>query len=647
MKTRLLSLFLVIVMFALVLTGCAYNYEKDDMAKYVTVDAAALKNALQNLKIEDAEFTAADRDKIVARAIEETLVNSYTANKDNLLTDGIVVEGNALLYCYYRVARDESGNEYVVSYANMNSAKPTTIILTNKEEGTLGNALRQAIVDAGGYDMLAKGAYKTEADVKHKLVAGETVYVTFSFSQKAGEGDTADAWTTAKTLANVPVKLGDATDAWHAVGDLVLAQAAQEDTDVVTKKFTPENNEVGDVKYTDITVNYYVTTAVEPLTFNFKGEAESDSVNTLEDGKKEGITDFTYYVYPVSRAEVPTFDKTNATETAKIVLEYAIDSGDMSTSVLPCFTAEYNGSYTNNLSVKTGTSGETTEYEDKVTEATIEEMITALQKNFEELDKLDSTKEGDAEMIGRRKILTQNLISGIVACREAGQAEEDETTVAQTIVDEYWQSIYDEKKEAYVNEIEASLQKAIWKAVLEAIPANKIDPPKKAVDEIYDRNQKYYRYTYETGSNDDKIAWKTLYPTYKLYLSSVGQQLNNAVDTETALRNEATEQAKEIVRLYAIADAIKAVDNTVGDRFNVTIEEVEYAAMMNYLYTYYTISNDYDMLFDIYGENNLRAALLLDKIMEYYMDFEKDDEDKPVGEDKNYLNIAFTFTTGD
>ena len=36
MKKRIISLILVVAMAFLALTGCAYNYAKDDMSKYAT-----------------------------------------------------------------------------------------------------------------------------------------------------------------------------------------------------------------------------------------------------------------------------------------------------------------------------------------------------------------------------------------------------------------------------------------------------------------------------------------------------------------------------------------------------------------------------------------------------------------------------------
>ena len=38
MKKRIISLILVVVMAALALSGCAYNYAKDDMAAYAKFD---------------------------------------------------------------------------------------------------------------------------------------------------------------------------------------------------------------------------------------------------------------------------------------------------------------------------------------------------------------------------------------------------------------------------------------------------------------------------------------------------------------------------------------------------------------------------------------------------------------------------------
>ena len=56
MKKRIISLILVVALAFLTLTGCAYNYAKDDMSKYATLDTEAFYNALQALSFTEGDF---------------------------------------------------------------------------------------------------------------------------------------------------------------------------------------------------------------------------------------------------------------------------------------------------------------------------------------------------------------------------------------------------------------------------------------------------------------------------------------------------------------------------------------------------------------------------------------------------------------
>ena len=76
MKKRIISLILVVATVFLTLTGCAYNYAKDDMSKYATLDYQKFYDALQALVITDGDFGTdkEGRDVKVQDAIAQAIL---------------------------------------------------------------------------------------------------------------------------------------------------------------------------------------------------------------------------------------------------------------------------------------------------------------------------------------------------------------------------------------------------------------------------------------------------------------------------------------------------------------------------------------------------------------------------------------------
>jgi hypothetical protein len=85
MKKRIISLILVVAMAFLTLTGCAYNYAKDDMTKYAEFDANAFFKALTEtgINITDGEATDATEEQLLLLA--EQIKATATADGGTLL----------------------------------------------------------------------------------------------------------------------------------------------------------------------------------------------------------------------------------------------------------------------------------------------------------------------------------------------------------------------------------------------------------------------------------------------------------------------------------------------------------------------------------------------------------------------------------
>ena len=126
MKKRIISLFLVIVMSVLVLTGCAYNFSKKDMTKY-TEDkdyVQLIKDALADFDIKVTnEFTG--NEEIRQQKVMDTILANLasTADKTVTKTEGKPGANDLVYFSYYitytEKAEDGTETTYLLSTAKM------------------------------------------------------------------------------------------------------------------------------------------------------------------------------------------------------------------------------------------------------------------------------------------------------------------------------------------------------------------------------------------------------------------------------------------------------------------------------------------------------------------------------------------------
>ena len=137
---RIISLILVLATAFLMLTGCAFRYDKKDMSKYAEFDANAFKNALQNLSITLGDFIADPtvRDPKVNDSVAQALLKATEATKK--FGGSALGKYDSVYFCYY--AEDSEGN---IFFAN----KLDVTKLTNIQLGlsTL-DGLNKAFADA-------------------------------------------------------------------------------------------------------------------------------------------------------------------------------------------------------------------------------------------------------------------------------------------------------------------------------------------------------------------------------------------------------------------------------------------------------------------------------------------------------------------
>ena len=160
MKKRIISLILVVAMAFLTLTGCSYNYAKDDMTKYATFDAQKFLDELTKLVIEDGDFgTDEEARKVkVQDAIAEAILKATDADKKYA---GTVEKYDSLYYCY--IAEDEDGNLFFAS--KMDESKPSTVQVGLSSLKDFSKAVSDAILAEGADAIgdIASYIYSTSA----------------------------------------------------------------------------------------------------------------------------------------------------------------------------------------------------------------------------------------------------------------------------------------------------------------------------------------------------------------------------------------------------------------------------------------------------------------------------------------------------
>ena len=179
MKKRIISLILVVAMAFLTLTGCSYNYAKDDMSKYATLDAEAFFNALQALTITDGDFGTDEtvRQSKVQDAIAAAILK-VTDTSDKKFA-GKLEKYDSLYFCYYATATVD-GKDHIFFASKMDESKPTNIQigLTNLKD------LNKAVSDGAIDKDIADHIYSTSS----ATVVGKGDAISISYTKTWNDG---------------------------------------------------------------------------------------------------------------------------------------------------------------------------------------------------------------------------------------------------------------------------------------------------------------------------------------------------------------------------------------------------------------------------------------------------------------------------
>ena len=700
MKNKIIALLLLVVMLTTALASCSkpFNYAEADYSEYVTLLDGFL-DSLQDIKIEDGSFTTdeATRQKKVQESIYSSLA-TFAQNKRDKLTEGKLDLNDTLYYAYY-VTYEKDGvtyaydvDEYMKETTSpKNSVKLSAIDVEDSKANKLSVAIKNAIMAYGttGEGEEAKfnpvdiKGYKTNSSATAAVTkdAFKSVYVSFTRYEK----DKAD---TTKEVANcVKINLHATEGLEKQIADVIL----NTNNTVKIGSFVEINTKDAEGKVTSSTKNFDVTDGEKTYTYtNFKllfaveeegNEITFDYKTTAElkltGAKMDQIhgenaaevviakdTTVKYHLFPVYFYNVSDID-------AKSIIFEALGSKITATS-LEVFEDE---------GYKVG---------DKTVKALVEELVKVytdntdtvikdLKSKYDAAEKVVTTKktaydaaekavtdagEGatDAQKAARDQAKTA-YDEAVTARDEAKTAwetardaaekkideiltatkENDETTFAATVEEQYKKDVYHNLKEAYDSEIVENVGKEIWALIKKNVILKETDKyPEGLIDEAVAHLENQYEHEFYTGTNSSTN--KTYYEEYE---DNGGYDafLEAQIAKDGSLEKQAKELVLPIIQIYVAAKAIATLANENGkmvsqikaNKFLYDEENYDGADYSEYdeaiffaehFYFDDDALKDYKKLvgkkaveqnLDYYGESNIRAAIQITNILDFLL----------------------------
>ena len=620
MKKRILSLILVVVMLALTLTSCSYNFAKDDMSNYATLDAEAFKAALQKLAIEDGDYTT--DDEVRKQKVEETIRNTVgkEADLEAKLYEGVVGTFDILYYAYYVTADFEGADDVILYASNMKEASATKLQLgMTSTAGDLDKAIMEALKEKDIKDYL----YKTSAETTTELKAGDNVYVSYTY-EYVDAADSNKTTTVKATYENMTLTLGD------PLSDKILSDCVK----VGTKKDFKATYDGVERSYKNVVVDWTVTAESKLGEFAVTDFDDTKSVTDvagtsrkLKDAKDGTLT---YHVYPVYFVKAPEFNATFILDT--------LLGANVTADLMDVFEDE---------AYKTTEDGK-----EKKLSVLIEELAAlcksrdSAETSLTSAEKTLTTKKealdkaGDKATDAQRKAVEDAEKAVSAAKTEFDKAQDKVDAkiasvfktgadVETKILDGYRELAADTLENEYNAEIIEKLAKEVWTLIDTSVKVTSL--PEKAVKEAYDRIIENHEYTFHTGTDSTKKEsyYKIYNGSFEAYLVETFAKGKTYDDALAEIRKDAEEAVTPIVKIYAAAKA-----------FDCVVSDAEYKE------DFIKGNSSYDYYVETYGETNLRTVYQFDKLLSTILEvetYEKDEGDHKEGEMKDYVDGKLPF----
>ena len=391
MKKRIISLILVVAMAFLTLTGCAYNYAKDDMSKYATLDYQKFYDALQALVITDGDFGTNEEDRAVK--VQDAIAQAILKVTDTTekVFAGNVEKYDALYFCYY--ATDAEGNVFYAS--KMDETKPTNIQigLTTLE------GLNKAISAAIPAEDIANYIYSTSS----ATVVGKGDVISLSYTKTWKEGEETKTETKSNTYFTVGEndKLAEALIgkqvgvAYNGI-EITEGEIACTYNDVKVESIVKDNSTIkvadGDVAYLTYTITFDAKGWYNEETKKYELPEGYDAANVDSDGNYKATVSY--------EKNTIKADAADATAETKTLLGQLVDK-----SV---------GSTTSSITVKNVQIGDKT-IEVKYTNVKVNWIVNSTTEGFtvnftpydEELKEDNSNKKTETNVYGEKITLNK------------------------------------------------------------------------------------------------------------------------------------------------------------------------------------------------------------------------------------------------
>ncbi len=614
MKRRITCLILVVVMLMLCLASCGYSYTKDDLSKYASFDKAAFEEAISALVIEDGEYSEENRDKMQMDDIHAALAKAIDTN--DKLYAGIIDTNDKIYYCYYVTFTDDNGNTVTILPTEMQTSKAVN---TQLGLSTL-DGHKEKLSEKLAADSIDIEDYVYETTTSGKTEAGQIAYVTYTVSYKNDSSITDATYTYKKVVLDTE---SDDPIAKKLVGATI---------GTAVESFTE-----GDATYTNAKVNWVVKETEEKpykeIVLDAFVEYTSTTNKTGVDGEKYDLKDkeLTYHICPVYYYDVEDFSAAAVLRT--LISSLTVDSLDC---LADC--EELIETFNNELDAYDEKSEA---YDDAVEavedeEENVNKVIAAVPEG-ESVDDNESVKEARAEL--NKKVEEKDTAKGeldkaddaVVAAMSAifkQVGTEDEAKGKEKVIAEYKETVHDTLLAEYNDEIRNNLAKKLWETM--QAHTNVTTVPDKAVDEIYDRLMDQYRYEFYTG--EDSASGKTNYNlhggSFENYLIvETAINTDSYADAQASVRTEAEEYVKDFVIIYYVAE-----------QYGLTYTDEELKEYKK------DESGDYD--YNVYqqGETNTLAAFQFDKMFDFFLEAETDEE---TGAVEYKHELIKNFKTGD
>lgn len=483
------------------------------------------------------------------------------------------------------------------------------------------------------------------------------------------------------------------------------------ETITVTPKPATEGAEVENitetlsVKYSSVKINWIVKDGfgiaedgsyTGGVSFEYTADKDSTSDkdilgNTVKLEKDK--TKLTYYVFPVSRVDVPeldvavnddgTYASVSGLDAKDIIRKYHAtllasetiipddheheaddDHSEFTTYFLACVASDAykNGDKTLKtlleeldvlLKASTGTHTKN--------EAALEKAITALETAQKNLAK-DTSEEGSAAKDNLKKAVETARSDYDEAKTESDKTEKEvndkideilactggEKAIADAIVEDYTKYQYklleDEYKSAVDKEVFADIMELANKYFtcdLNALPKSAVKAAKKSIMNTYKNT--FYTGTTSTGSGSTATS-KTNYETYNgdfdaFLIAAVKKEMGTTAEITIEKANEyvdtkAREAVRDIMMIYALAEEfdLKLTKEEIKEHKNY-YKKTEY---QREIYAAYGIMSNYTL-------DDYLNAMQFDKVMNYFLEEGTDDSANPNA--VQYKNIKYKLET--